>query len=245
VRRIIGAIDVDADDLFRFQGSGAQDADDVAEAATRKWAAESGANITETRTAAAISGQGALATKSAVDLATAEVTNKTAGNIAETGARKWLPTLNRIWQSQTMRDAAVDSSGNLLLKNIEKADGTTSNPTTNSSTFVDLPEMAKTFTTKGNTILVTFSGQFQRTSGVDEVTLATVEIRVTRDGTPVGKVANQSVWKLNSRVGLSITVLDDGASAASHTYKIQWRAPNGFVTKASGTDRGMQAVELG
>jgi hypothetical protein len=63
LRRIVGGINLDADDIFRFTGAGAQDADDVAEAATRKWAAESGANITETRTAAAISGQGALATQ--------------------------------------------------------------------------------------------------------------------------------------------------------------------------------------
>ncbi len=50
---------------------------------------EAGANVTETRTAALIASQGALATKSNVDLGTAEVLNKTADNIAETGAKKW------------------------------------------------------------------------------------------------------------------------------------------------------------
>src|SRR3989304_7181250 len=45
---------------------------------------EAGANVTETRTAAAIAGQGALATLSSVNLATTQVTNKTADNIAYT-----------------------------------------------------------------------------------------------------------------------------------------------------------------
>ncbi|KKM61819.1 hypothetical protein LCGC14_1527880, partial [marine sediment metagenome] len=67
--------------------------DNISDSVTRFAAVEAGANKTETRTAAAIAGQGALATKSAVDLATGEVTNKTAANIAETGARKWLPEL--------------------------------------------------------------------------------------------------------------------------------------------------------
>jgi len=67
--------------------------------------AEAGANVTETRTAAAISGQGALATQSAVDLATAEVLNKTAANIAETGGRKWLPELARIFATGAKKTA--------------------------------------------------------------------------------------------------------------------------------------------
>ncbi len=50
---------------------------------------ENNADVTSAHTAAAIASQGALATKNAVDLATAEVSNKSADNIAETAAKKW------------------------------------------------------------------------------------------------------------------------------------------------------------
>ncbi len=65
--------------------------------------AAAGADVTAANTAAAIAGQGALATKSDVDLATGEVTNKTAANIAETGSRKWLPELARIFTNSTKK----------------------------------------------------------------------------------------------------------------------------------------------
>jgi len=65
------------------------DADDIPESITRKWAGETGADVTSGKTAAAITGQGTLATKNSVDLATAEVTNKTADQIGETITRKW------------------------------------------------------------------------------------------------------------------------------------------------------------
>ena len=48
-----------------------------------------GADVTGSNTAAAITGQGALATKSSVDLSSGEVTNKTADNIVETAGKKW------------------------------------------------------------------------------------------------------------------------------------------------------------
>jgi hypothetical protein len=110
--------DMGADDVFRYQGTGAHTADNVAETATRshvhpdaidanrkvdlsksgvinksadniaegttrKWAGESGADITGSHQAATIAGQGALATKSSVDLATGEVTNKNLDNVAD------------------------------------------------------------------------------------------------------------------------------------------------------------------
>jgi hypothetical protein len=64
-------------------------ADNIAEGTTRKWAGESGADITGSHQAATIAGQGALATKGSVDLSTTEVTNKSADHIAEGTTRKW------------------------------------------------------------------------------------------------------------------------------------------------------------
>lgn len=51
--------------------------------------AEGGADATAGKQAASITGQGALATKNSVDLATTEVANKSALNIAESASRKW------------------------------------------------------------------------------------------------------------------------------------------------------------
>ena len=67
----------------------ANGADSVSETAAKKWAGETGADITGDHEAATITGQGALATLASVDLATGEVTNKTAANIAETAGLKW------------------------------------------------------------------------------------------------------------------------------------------------------------
>ena len=62
----------------------------ITETATKKWAAETGADITGSHQAATIASQGALATKSAVDLATAEVLNRVLDNIADTASYKKL-----------------------------------------------------------------------------------------------------------------------------------------------------------
>ena len=59
-------------------------ADNIAETETRKWAGETGADVTADHEAASIVGQGDLATKNAVDLATSEVTNKALANLDTT-----------------------------------------------------------------------------------------------------------------------------------------------------------------
>ncbi len=150
-------------------------------------------------------------------------------------------TVNRIWQSQTMRDAAVDSSGNILLKNLAKSFGATSNPTIASSTFADMPDMTKTITTKGNTVLISFNGKFQNNG-----TLATLEIRLVRDGTPIGLLATTS-WQVtaNNPLSLSVIHLDESPSAASHTWKIQWRSIGSKLITALETDREIEIEELG
>ena len=264
------------------------DLDDVPNTATRFAAVEVGANKTETRTAAAIAGQGALATKSAVDLATAEVTNKTAANIAETGARKWLPTLtrifvtaakktaveglesggsvatnkvveasllagavavaklkaetlNRIWLTQAQKDAAVDSSGNLLLKNIDQATGVTNGPTTTSTSWLVIAEMTKTITTKGNDVLILFRSSFQRTVGTN-----LIQIAVFRDTTLLGTFIETDFPNNNETLALALTHLDLAPPAASHVYTIKWKLSGfGATVRAIGTLREMQITELG
>lgn len=61
--------------------------DNIPDSATRFAAVQANADHTASNTAAAIAGQGALATKGSVDLSTADVTNKTLLNIADTASR--------------------------------------------------------------------------------------------------------------------------------------------------------------
>ncbi len=216
------------------------DLDDVADSASRFAAIAANADETLVNTAANISGQGALATKANVDLATAEVLNKSADNIAEAASRKWLPTLNRIFATQAQKDAAMDVDGNLLLKNIQNASGVTSAPSTASSTFSTLAEMTKTFTSKGSKVLLIFDGYF-----IVSGTNPEYELRFVRDSTVIGKVVNLLTGVV-SRDFVSFQRVDTGASAASHTWKVEWRyLGTGGTVSAVLTNREIQVVELG
>jgi len=60
------------------------------------------------------------------------------------------------WDSVTMKTAAVDTSGNLILKNKVNAAGVTANPTQPNNTYAVIPEMTTTITTHGNKVLIIF-----------------------------------------------------------------------------------------
>ena len=188
-------------------------------------------------------GQGALSLKSAVDLATAEVTNKTAVNIAETGARKWLPDLNRIWTTQAQRDAAVDTDGNLLLKNVVSAVGTTSGPTkVLAGGFTVIPEMTKTFTAKGNPVIMFFDSMFS-VSGGGAVT--TLDLQFFKGGVALGRKIRRAI-PTGTEVLIHIARIDPASPSASVTYDMRWDVVGGTGTvTAVGTDREIQVVELG
>ena len=89
------------------------------------------------------------ANKALIDFAQGGHTNKNLDNVPD-GTRS-------AWDSASMKTAAVDTSGNLLLKNLSGVVGTTVNPATTSTTYSVIPEMTKTITTKGNKVFVVFT----------------------------------------------------------------------------------------
>ena len=149
-------------------------------------------------------------------------------------------TVNRIWQSQTMRDAAVDVDGNLLLKNVKKSTATTSSPTTTSTSFVDLAEMTITVTTKGNPVLLVFTGTFSKAN-------ASVgwELRFMRDAAAIGISIIESEADQGAFVTASFGHLDEPV-AGTYTYKIQWRTFSSAMTlKSSALRRELRLLEVG
>jgi len=135
---------------------------------------------------------------------------------------------------------ATDWSGNLLLKNKTEAYGITSDPTTTSSTPVDLADMSITITTYGNKVLVIFH-TISRTDTGGEV----VMFKIIRDaGTAESKWAMITPSAGAHNFSSSISWIDNPAVGV-HTYKVQWWVTAGSTGTAYGTSRAMQAVELG
>lgn len=116
--------------------------------------------------------------------------------------------------------------------------GVTSNSTTTSTSYVDLAEMTITLTTGANPVLVVFSSTFAHDSS-GESTFVIVDI----DG--VSKTESAREWirgTTNTRSILSTSWLST-VTAASHTWKIQWKTTAGVAT-AFITNRTMQVIEL-
>jgi hypothetical protein len=122
--------------------------------------------------------------------------------------------------------------------NVANAVGTTNNPTTTSGTYVTVPEMIVTVTTKGNKVLLTFTGTFQYSSTTTQASVA-----FFRDGVQVSK---DIVWVPFGTTGLVIAVTYiDSPAAGSHTFDLRWHGDSISTLTASGTLRQMQVVELG
>jgi len=119
------------------------------------------------------------------------------------------------------------------------ARGVTSNPTTTSTSFVDLAEMQITLTTEANAnVLIMFTGTFQNSS-----TGVTIKIRAVSDGSGVGTARQVSIDAANYQYELVHIELVTGLSAGSHTFEIEW-CVSGGTGRAFYTQRSMVALEL-
>jgi hypothetical protein len=150
------------------------------------------------------------------------------------------------WDTGTQKTAAVDSSGNLLLKNKTQASGSTFGPTTSSTSFSTMPEMSVTITTKGNNVLLLFSGSFIAHLGTG--TFCVAILQVFRDGVALSVQFLQDIRIDGQTFTVSMSHLDAGASAGSHTYDVRWEVNNNSNSQflsAQGTNRAFQVVELG
>lgn len=150
------------------------------------------------------------------------------------------------WTSTGQRGAAVDSSGNLLLKNISQGVGSTVNPSTTSNSYSVIPEMTRTITTLGNKVLILFSGVFRESGSTSSTGFC--QFALFRDGVKITGDYEQDVIVAGLSFNFTIAIsFVDAPSAASHTYDARWAFSGGASASllAFSNIRSIQAVELG
>ncbi len=120
--------------------------------------------------------------------------------------------------------AIIDATDNYIFDD--------SNWQTNSTSFVDIDatDMVATITTTGNPVKVHFHGSFSCNANLN------VYLNFAIDGTT--HVANDGICRQTILTGsiytVSFTRLVTGLSAASHTFKMQWRVASNTVTLLAG-----------
>lgn len=115
----------------------------------------------------------------------------------------------------------------------------TANPTTASTTYVDLPDMAITVTTAGGDLLVW--GQCDMalgTAGGNSVTLA-----LKLDGNAETNATIIQPPTAAFSCPMAVMALFTGVGAGSHTVKMRWLT-SGATATANGTRRQMQLMEV-
>lgn len=118
------------------------------------------------------------------------------------------------------------------------AEGTT-DVSTNSSTYVDIPDMELEITTTGGKVLINFNASLcWLVAGVD------FYILILRNGTEIGGAYQECISESRH---ISVFLIDD-VSAGTYTYKVQWHTQYGdtitnYGTKIEGRRR-LTAIEL-
>jgi hypothetical protein len=116
--------------------------------------------------------------------------------------------------------------------------GSTSDPTTTSASFVDLPDMTISLTSAGGPIALWFSGTFSIS-----VTTAVAQIAFGLDGTDVGGMFVPQPGAANQIMHAGNLYLATGLSVGAHTLKCRWNTCSGTLN-ANGTARYFVAVEF-
>lgn len=116
--------------------------------------------------------------------------------------------------------------------------GSSSGPTTTSTSYVDLADLAVTLTTGGGDLLVWASGSFQNSGAVTPQYLA-----LALDG--AAEVAEQlaTVAGAGYAVHLHCVHRFSGVSPGAHTVKARWKV-GGNTGTAFGTDRTLLVLEV-
>lgn len=105
--------------------------------------------------------------------------------------------------------------------NVAQVVGTTSSPTTTSSTYAVIPEMTQTITTKGNKVLIVFSGSFDFSTYV--AGLNALILAVFRDGTQLSVDLQNNLGNASFDAALTAITWVDSPAAGSHTFDVRWR----------------------
>ena len=145
------------------------------------------------------------------------------------------------WDSGTQKTAAVDASGNILLKNVAVVNGSTSGPVlTGDGTYQTVTDLSITKTTKGNQVYLSFATGFSATDGFLAYMIYFAVFRdTTRVSPEYGIEASDSVQY--TAMGVYI----DSPSAASHTFTVKCKAGAGVFVTLVGTQRSFSLIELG
>ena len=145
------------------------------------------------------------------------------------------------WSSGTQKAAAVDADGNLLLKNVAIATPVTSGPSVTGTTYVDMPEMTATVTTKGNKTLILFQALvYCDTAG------GYTDCVLNIDGTDFPNRGFSRYRSIGANdQGTNYIYYGDSPTAGPHTYKIRWRSTSTYTSYAVGLVRNFQVIELG
>ena len=160
-------------------------------------------------------------------------TNKTLDNVAD-GTRA-------AWDSGTQKTAAVDSAGNILLKNVEVVNGSTSGPVlTCDGTYQTVTDLSITITTNGNQLYLSFATGFSATDGFSAYM---VYFALFRDTTRVSP--EYGIQATDSMQYTAMGVYIDSPTAASHTFTVKCKASTGVHVTLVGTQRSFSAIELG
>jgi hypothetical protein len=145
------------------------------------------------------------------------------------------------WDSGTQKAAAVDASGNILLKNVAVVNGVTSNPIlTGNGTYQTVTDLSITVTTKGNEVYLSFAAGF---SATDTYTAYLVYFALFRDTTRVSP--EYGIQATDSMQYTALGVYIDSPSAASHTFTVKCKASLNVNVTLVGTQRSLSVIELG
>ena len=110
---------------------------------------------------------------------------------------------------------------------------------TSVTTYTDLTDMSVTLTSTGGPLLVFFSGSFEYTTTIDD--RMRVGVKLDSDTTIDKSTTEESQGGKRNN---SFIHYFAGASAASHTIKVQWKLDNVSTTGRSYADRTLVVVEL-
>lgn len=131
--------------------------------------------------------------------------------------------------------------------NVSESVGTTSAPSTTSTTYVVIPEMTVTLTTKGNRVLLAFTMSFVYSN--PSVTGNFLNFAVFKDGSQISsdyacsKADSSGVVVFQDMIAITLI---DAPTAASHTYDIRWKTSSAtYGIQANTTARRLQVIELG
>lgn len=116
--------------------------------------------------------------------------------------------------------------------------GSTANPTTTSTTAVDMPDMAVSLTTTGGDLLV-----WGHADVYNNTINYGVNVGISLDGSAVVAISSPTVAVGGQTITPVCLDIFTGVAAGAHTVKLRWWVGFGGTATASGTNRQLLVLE--